>query len=547
VAGQATVVMHHNITYHVERPDATTEKVRSSRSVPNSVEATFDQELGYGQACMVRADPPPQIPVGSGLNASMSPPPCETLCFVGDRMVTKAEKTVHLDDSGGRLPATYCTQVAFDATSERWECDTNRSTTRQYHISAAKCDASGDEASKRRSIETWLHRLVAPYSATVGCPSDPPRTNCSKPPWNDAKLQKLDQPGFDIFGGSSTLHAAEIIPLTLHEMGYDINPVWPDCNPGLGLIRECNDLTAQDLVQQALNGTDGVDQDNDGLCTMSQFLTWARARPQWAKDQLTHCCSVGRTDPLYFTDPSSGTAPFFSAYEQPFLRQYYDHTYDLQESNGCQPCHTLAPIGDFKCECWRVDGWGWLPEEGNRLMTAFPGGSRTGVSESDTPWAGVKVRDPPPSQRIGKDTCSHVQDKCKTFCATTDAGCLEASKLKDPVAKLVSTSWLESPCLNDAQCSTKVGVPSVETVPECTCGDGYTGGDCNTCEGYFNIECENKYVVLSAVVGVLFVCSLLVIDTKRLMGNFMARVKRMTLAVRGICATLTSCCSRGKD
>jgi hypothetical protein len=123
----------------------------------------------------------------------------------------------------------------------------------------------------------------------------------------------------------------------------------------------------------------------------------------------------------------------------------------------------------------------------------------------------------------------------------------------------------------------------VETVPECTCGDGYTGGDCNTCEvnpwladddedeeeeedeeddwrvlpmlwmpshaclggrggggsqtsttvartergaaapccfrqGYFNIECENKYVVLSAVVGVLFVCSLLVIDTKRLMG-----------------------------
>jgi hypothetical protein len=39
---------------------------------------------------------------------------------------------------------------------------------------------------------------------------------CSKPPWNDAKLQKLDQPGFDIFGGSSTLHAAEIIPLTLH-------------------------------------------------------------------------------------------------------------------------------------------------------------------------------------------------------------------------------------------------------------------------------------------------------------------------------------------
>jgi hypothetical protein len=61
VAGQATVVMHHNITYHVERPDATTEKVRSSRSVPNSVEATFDQELGYGQACMVRADPPPQV------------------------------------------------------------------------------------------------------------------------------------------------------------------------------------------------------------------------------------------------------------------------------------------------------------------------------------------------------------------------------------------------------------------------------------------------------------------------------------------------------
>lgn len=44
------------------------------------------------------------------------------------------------------------------------------------------------------------------------------------------------------------------------EMGYDINPVWPDCNPGLGLIRECNDLTAQALVQQALNGTDGVDQ-----------------------------------------------------------------------------------------------------------------------------------------------------------------------------------------------------------------------------------------------------------------------------------------------
>jgi hypothetical protein len=37
-------------------------------------------------------------------------------------------------------------------------------------------------------------------------------------------------------------------------------------------------------------------------------------------------------------------------------------------------------------------------------------------------------------------------------------------------------------------------------------------------QGYFNIECENKYVVLSAVVGVLFVCSLLVIDTKRLMG-----------------------------
>lgn len=62
-------------------------------------------------------------------------------------------------------------------------------------------------------------------------------------------------------------------------------------------------------------------RDNDGLCTMSQFLTWARARPQWAKDQLTHCCSVGRTDPLYFTDPSSVTAPFFSAYEQPFLRQ----------------------------------------------------------------------------------------------------------------------------------------------------------------------------------------------------------------------------------
>jgi hypothetical protein len=62
-------------------------------------------------------------------------------------------------------------------------------------------------------------------------------------------------------------------------------------------------------------------RDNDGLCTMSQFLTWARARPQWAKDQLTHCCSVGRTDPLYFTDPSSATAPFFSAYEQPFLRQ----------------------------------------------------------------------------------------------------------------------------------------------------------------------------------------------------------------------------------
>lgn len=42
----------------------------------------------------------------------------------------------------------------------------------------SQCDASGDEASKRRSIETWLHRLVAPYSATVGCPSDPPRTNC---------------------------------------------------------------------------------------------------------------------------------------------------------------------------------------------------------------------------------------------------------------------------------------------------------------------------------------------------------------------------------
>jgi hypothetical protein len=140
------------------------------------------------------------------------------------------------------------------------------------------------------------------------------------------------------------------------------------------------------------------------------------------------------------------------------------------------------------CECWRVDGWGWLPEEGNRLMTAFPGGSRTGVvtiattmmpmmmmmmmlmmmlvmqlagicrgtrpgpscdriahwggcvcggcgccsaagcvavaalqSSSDTPWAGVKVRDPPPSQRIGKDTCSHVQDKCKTFCASRGA------------------------------------------------------------------------------------------------------------------------------
>jgi hypothetical protein len=99
-------------------------------------------------------------------------------------------------------------------------------------------------------------------------------------------------------------------------------------------------------------------------------------------------------------------------------------------------------------------------------------------------------------------------------------GGLPPSSPQDPVAKLVSTSWLESPCLNDAQCSTKVGsprppyrhcghlieapwlvngghgasvtqrfvcgskvgVPSVETVPECTCGDGYTGGDCNTCE-----------------------------------------------------------------
>lgn len=318
----------------------------------------------------------------------------------------------------------------------------------------------------------------------------------------------------------NTANASSIVPLVLEQMGFDIGHDRPSCSANV--TTKCNDLTVADYVAKAIaNMTSGTG--TTITITRARFLAWFPLQPEWARDQLTHgCVSESHTDPLYRTSPSSGNAlP---------VREYYD-----PEKNECKECYSLAPVGDFLCECWRTDGYGWRPEEG-KFKYSPPGGvvQKTSLPTASAPYSS-KLRDPALAERIGKDTCSYVQDQCQFFCATTDSGCLKPSLQVKAETKDLASSWLESPCFNKAQCSTVATSSASISTFYCGCVDGYEGSKCSNCEGTLKIMCDEKYIVVAVVGGLLFLTMAYIAPTTQIIGDKFRAVKSCWKKVMGLC------------
>ena len=132
-----------------------------------------------------------------------------------------------------------------------------------------------------------------------------------------------------------------------------------------------------------------------------------------------------------------------------------------------------------------------------------------------------------------------MQNKCEFFCATTDSGCKQPS-LQTGATRDLPSSWLESPCLNDATCATVPEPAGSSTQIVCSCVDGYEGTSCDTCSGLFEVRCDDKYIVLGSAAGLLVLTMLYIAQTKVILRNFLGKVKGCYLKVKAVAASVAA-------
>jgi hypothetical protein len=221
----------------------------------------------------------------------------------------------------------------------------------------------------------------------------------------------------------------------------------PDLVPGTGLYENCLESSCRELASGGCVYSD--DRVDKWQVSAVDYFDMVQAEETWAEGQLSVNCRSGFDFPTH--DHAEG-------------RQYY-----REELETCRPCISMVPVGAF--ECWCAPGWGW------DNAPTWP----RDVYETST---GKRVIEAPPiDTRVGVDNCDYQQDNCYDWELETQ------------------------PCLNGGTCVNQVDDYKCECTGSWLLAPGWTGKQCQICDGMLNIFCEDRWITLVVCIGVFFLCA----------------------------------------
>lgn len=221
--------------------------------------------------------------------------------------------------------------------------------------------------------------------------------------------------------------------------------VAPELVDGTGLYVGCETTSCRRVSSGGCTHSSG--RQDEWHVTVDDYVEMMQAEEKWSLGHLVQNC-ISSFD--------------FETHDGVPGREFYD-----EDKEVCRYCTSLVPVGTFGCQCAPGYGWDNSPYHPRDVyMTA------SGVE--------IDPARPPLSQRGQVDTCDYLQDNC------------QQPELGN-----------KSPCKNGAVC---VNQPADY---RCECTSGWTGKQCDICEGIFEVRCQNRWMTLLACVCLILLCGLL--------------------------------------